>query len=180
MAFSFITFLHVLLVPFFYHCIYGCMVCLLLFNFVNYVFLLLCLFILYFYVCSVFTALFVCKCALYYYYQVSNQLQLTNISYHIPPTQLCGFSKRKAKLINTSLKKKSKTLRYLTLLAKDGCSNGSLFTPTDWFLLYTISHASGPLLKLQLLHFLMLSFCFKFLHCTTHVLGTTNNGKETW
>jgi hypothetical protein len=91
MAFSFITFFHILLVPFFNHCIYGRMFCMLFFNFVNYVFLLLCLCIIIFiYVLlsmfclhCVFYVLFVCKRVLYYCHRVSNQLQLTNVlSYH--------------------------------------------------------------------------------------------------
>jgi len=45
MAFSFIIFLYVLLVLF-YRCVFGCVFCILSFNFVSYVFLFLCLCIL--------------------------------------------------------------------------------------------------------------------------------------
>ena len=82
---------HVLLVPFLSLYIYDFMFCMLLFNFVNYVFycyvfvfLLLCMFYSVYSVFIVlFYVLFVCKCVLYYCHRVSTQLQLTNISRHI-------------------------------------------------------------------------------------------------
>jgi len=98
MAVSIITFVHIVLDLFCiivymhiytYIYIYGCMFCMLLFNFVNYVlllcyvFLLLCMFRSGFCFIMLFCVLFVCKCALYYCHRVSTQLQLTNISYHI-------------------------------------------------------------------------------------------------
>ena len=95
MAVSFIILSHVLWFHF-YHIIYCHMFCMLLFNFVNYVLLLLCILIVfrysYFYVCSVlgtfffivlFCVLFVWKYVLYCCHRVSTQLQLTNTSHHI-------------------------------------------------------------------------------------------------
>jgi len=133
MAVSFITLFHVLLVLF-WMTVYMVMFCVVLFNFVNCVFLWLCLcivivkyvpfrvfcFIVSFYV------LFVCKCVLYYCHRVSTQLQLTNtyhiisiISYHINHIisiisyHIISHLKAKACLFRVS-KRFSQNLRSLT------------------------------------------------------------------
>jgi hypothetical protein len=69
----------------FHYCIYGCMFCMLLFNFVNNVFLLfMCVFVMHvpfrvFSYIVLFCVLFVCKCVLYCCHRVSTQLQLKYI-----------------------------------------------------------------------------------------------------
>ena len=106
MASSFIAFFHILLVLFYIAvymavcvCVCVCVCRTLLFSFVNYVSLLLCLSILIvtyvpfcvFCFIVLFYVLFVCKCVLYYCHRVSTQLQLTNIttyqpSVYVPPS----------------------------------------------------------------------------------------------
>ena len=91
MAVSFMTFFPYSSVSILYYCIYGCMFCMLPFNFVNYVLLLLCIRILivicvpFQVLCFIvlFCVLCVCKCVLYCCHRVSTKLQLTNISHNI-------------------------------------------------------------------------------------------------
>jgi hypothetical protein len=84
MAVSFVTFSPYSSVYILYYCIYGCMFCVLLFSFVIYVFLLLYMFRSRYSLIVLFCVLFVCQCVLYCCHRVATQLQLTNISHHIP------------------------------------------------------------------------------------------------
>jgi hypothetical protein len=109
MVVSFITIFHIILVLFcIIVCIYARMFCMLLFNFVNYVFLLLCLcicivmYVLFCVFCFIvlFCVMFVSKCVLYYCHWFSTQLQLTNIS-HSEYSNVCMVKYQRIKIIST-------------------------------------------------------------------------------
>ena len=68
-----------------HNCIYGCTICMLVFNFVNYVFLFLCMFRSRYCFIVLFCVFLLCKSVLYYCHRLSTQMQLTNISYHKIP-----------------------------------------------------------------------------------------------
>jgi hypothetical protein len=84
-------------------------------------------------VCFVlFCLLFVCKCVLYYCYQVSTQLQLTNISYHIESRNICTIHAVKT-ILEIWEPKLPGTLRVCPGLYRD------CFTFTFTFLLVCVS-----------------------------------------
>jgi len=74
----------------------------LLFNFVNYVFLLLCTFRYGYCFIVLFCVLFVCQCVLYCCHRLSTQLQLTNISYQNKRATVrrCGYRRCKSAVSN--------------------------------------------------------------------------------
>ena len=131
-AFSSITFFHVLLGPFFI--IVYMVVCLVSFCLILwimhfycyvYVFLLLCKFCSVYCLNVLFYVLFVCKCVLYYCHRLATHLQLTNISYHI----------------------KIKWLLYFVLSIPQGCS-AFFFFPSNFTHLNYVCHIGMLIAKL--------------------------------
>jgi hypothetical protein len=94
----------------------------LLFNFVNYVFLLLCLciliviYVLFWIFCFIvfFCVLLLCKCVLYYCHRVTTQLQLKNISCHMT-SGLCWPSGRSYPIHLQYLEVRSSEIERITI-----------------------------------------------------------------
>jgi hypothetical protein len=152
----------------FYHCVYGCMFCMPLLNFVNYVFLSLCLcilivmYVLFCLLCFIVSlcVLFVFKSVLYYCHRVSTQLQLTNISYHIA--------------VNNNLEESRNIIQYyqcLCILWEQNTNNFILFPA-----LCTQNSAMNPTcVLLQYKPWSMVSDCYCWCFNLTTWTGRRSN-----
>jgi len=143
-GFMFVTFFHILLIPFL-SLYMSFAFCMFLFNFVYCVFYIAMFTYSYCYVCAVLCILnhcvvpwIVCKCVLYYCHRSSTQLQLTNTSYHATKeTQLedvdrfkCFRTRKNGLFLNTAISRWAILswffLKHLLLLWVGKCVNWSV------------------------------------------------------